>query len=139
MTESTGKLYNPKRQADLQAKGRRYGLLGAVAMGALFAGVFWYLEGIWWLSAGLFVAVTLIAGVTAWLVTWKPSPTVTCLKCGDYGWIDDIAESGGFYPNCGNERYSYYRYMGKNAPIIVDDIAGVDLIQRRREIGMPWI
>lgn len=135
----TGPLFDPSRQEALQAKGRRIGLIAALLLGAVFAAVFWSLEQLWWLSAGVFFAVVLVAVATTWAVTHKPVPTVCCHSCGGRGWIDDLMASNGACPACGADRFFYYRYRGRHGPLARDDIAGSELLERRREDGLPWI
>ena len=108
-------------------------------MGLVFAIVFWFVAGLWWLSLGLFAGVALLVAGTTWLVTLKPTPTVTCLGCGGRGWIDDLAGTGGACPACGHGSFRYYRFQGEQQALIEDEIAGAELLARRNAQGLPWV
>lgn len=134
-----GPLFDLKRPRLLQATVRRYSLIGAVVLGAIFAYIFWQLEQLWWLSACLFFAVAFIVAGTSWLVTWNPVPTVRCQSCGGRGWIDDLAATHGSCPACGAESFTYFRYRGRHGPLERDGISGAELVKRRQEDGLPWL
>lgn len=134
-----GPLFDPARRDALQATLRRPGLIAALLLGAVFAGLFWFLEQMWWLSLGLFVAIALAVVSIVWAVTANPVPTVRCHSCGGRGWIDDLEASNGNCPACGGERFLYFRYRGRHGPLSREDITGAELVENRRENGLPWL
>ena len=138
-TPSPGRLFDPKRQQALQAKGRRIGYLCSLGASLAFAAVFWFLEELWWLSLSLFAGVFALMAGTTWLVTWKPVPTVRCLGCNGRGWIDDLIETAGNCPDCGANIFAYNRYRGHLAPLVENEISGIELVERRQKSGLPWI
>jgi hypothetical protein len=134
-----GSLFDPDRQRKIESYGRRIGYIASIGVALLFALIFWFVAGLWWLTLGLLIGISLLMAGTTWLVTRNPTPTVTCLNCSGRGWIEDLKEHNGDCPKCAAQLFSYYRFRGQQPALMEDKVAGAELVARRRDHGSPWI
>ena len=133
------RLFNPKRQGELQSFGRVLGYSFATVAAIVVGASVGLSEARWDIALIVTVAILGLMIPVTWLVTWRPTPTVQCHYCRTQGWIDDLIETAGDCPECNGETFNYYRYRGYQPALSNDRITGRDLVRLRQDIGLPWI